>query len=144
MARKATKFENVRKADQLGAGFLANVILTSHKDAAKKLAGLVKLLEAGRSVSLGQFSIDTLLIDGYTTPWEALTAGSTSVVRKRTEGKTFETWMKGVDIACNYLCGVSIHDLPDCSFLDWYEDGDTPREAARRAIRLAKCEGDLD
>ena len=66
------KLQNYRKAEQLGCGFLANVILTSHQNPARKLRGLVRLLEAGRQVTLGSFSIDTLLLDGELIAWKSL------------------------------------------------------------------------
>lgn len=51
--------------------------------------------------------------------------------------KTFEEWMKAVDAHCVAQLGLSVHDLPDCCFADWYEDGIGPKSAARKAIRMA-------
>ncbi len=47
----------------------------------------------------------------------------------------YEVWMSRVDAACEKIAGVSIHDLPDCCYADWHEEGLTPAQAARRAIR---------
>ena len=49
--------------------------------------------------------------------------------------KTFEQWMLDVDQAVLSKAGVSVHDLPDCPFMDWYEDGKTAKGAASRAIK---------
>ena len=47
---------------------------------------------------------------------------------------TFQQWMQAVDDATYRIAGVSIHDLPDCSFRDWYTDEMSPTEAAREAL----------
>jgi len=54
----------LRDAEDKGASFLANVILTNHRGVNRKLRGLVNLLNAGHQVSVAQFSIDLLTIDG--------------------------------------------------------------------------------
>lgn len=59
-----TKVELLREADRLGASFLANVIFTGCGHPAKKLAGLVELLNAGHQVSTQQFEMFKLCIDG--------------------------------------------------------------------------------
>ena len=46
----------------------------------------------------------------------------------------FETWMQKVDSAVIRLAGVSVHDLADQFFYDWFEDGITPAQAARLAL----------
>lgn len=66
------KMEAYQAAQSLGAGFIANVILTQHRNPSAKLNGLVELLKAGHEVRTAQFSIDTLLIDGYERGWEVL------------------------------------------------------------------------
>jgi hypothetical protein len=43
--------------------------------------------------------------------------------------------MKSVDAACGKLAGLSIHDLADFCYRDWYEDGMSPVSAAKKAIR---------
>ena len=57
--------------------------------------------------------------------------------------QTFAAWMAMADAAClaisgQYSRGNSIHDLPDCPFRDWFDDGVSPKSAAHRAIRNAK------
>jgi hypothetical protein len=52
-----------------GASFVANVVLTQHKNAAVRLKGLAKLAQAGREISQPGYDIDTLWIDGYTYSW---------------------------------------------------------------------------
>ena len=48
---------------------------------------------------------------------------------------TFEEWMAEVDHFCYAKAGLSIYDLPDCCFRDWYDDGMSPRRAAADALR---------
>jgi len=33
--------------------------------------------------------------------------------------------------------GVSVYDLPDCAYHDWYDDGVTAEQAAQRALEAA-------
>ena len=47
----------------------------------------------------------------------------------------FEEWMRKVDIWVGVIAGLSVYDLDDCLFADWFEDGVPVRTAARRAIR---------
>jgi hypothetical protein len=53
----------------------------------------------------------------------------------------FDTWMKQVDRAVSAKTGVSVHDLPDCSFRDWYDQGVSASSAAARCVKAAKSEG---
>jgi len=48
---------------------------------------------------------------------------------------TFEQWMKSVDAILVNSIGISSADLPDCCYLDWYDDGISAKSAARRAVR---------
>jgi hypothetical protein len=48
---------------------------------------------------------------------------------------TFEEWMRAVDQAVQMKVGLSVHDLADAPFRDWYDDGVSTTTAARRAIR---------
>jgi hypothetical protein len=57
--------------------------------------------------------------------------------RDKPERMTFETWMHAVDVAVEHRAGVSVHDLPDCCFRDWYEDDVPPVTAAKRALEEA-------
>jgi hypothetical protein len=50
----------------------------------------------------------------------------------------FDTWMKLVDKAVYARLGCSVHDLPDCCYRDWYDQGDRALTAARKAIRVAE------
>lgn len=52
----------------------------------------------------------------------------------RTAKQTFESWMAGVDKAVLKKAFVSVHDLADMPFRDWYEDGITPSQAARLTL----------
>jgi len=50
--------------------------------------------------------------------------------------RSFEEWMAAVDALISYaLAGLNSSDLPDCCYLDWYDDGVTPKGAAKRALR---------
>jgi len=51
--------------------------------------------------------------------------------------KSFEQWFAEVDAACRAKYGVSVNDLPDCPFSDWYADGKTPKGAASKAWKMA-------
>lgn len=50
---------------------------------------------------------------------------------------TFENWMRRVDAVVTARAGVSVHDLPDMSFRDWYDEGITPGQAARLVLEDA-------
>ena len=51
---------------------------------------------------------------------------------------TFEKWMKQVNAKIASRCGgLDSEDLPDVCYSDFYEDGLTPTQAAREAIRYA-------
>jgi hypothetical protein len=66
--------ERVAKIQTYGqdASFVANVILTCHKNRARKLKGALALLQAGHTLRIGQFYIDILLVDDKMTSWEFL------------------------------------------------------------------------
>lgn len=69
-----TKMEAYKFLQDRGAGFVANVVLCQHSNAAKKLKALAGLVEKGHAVCLAAFSIDNLLVDGYHVTWNALLA----------------------------------------------------------------------
>lgn len=54
----------------------------------------------------------------------------------------FALWMADVNDEVEKLLGLSVYDLPDCCYRDWFEDGMSPSAAARKAIRYAKAEAD--
>lgn len=47
---------------------------------------------------------------------------------------TFQQWMRAVDSEVYALAGVSVHDLADQTFRDWYDDEIEPSEAAEMAL----------
>lgn len=57
--------------------------------------------------------------------------------KRRNPRLSFEAWMREVDAAVSRRMGLSVYDLPDVPFRDWYDDGTSPRSAAARAIRAA-------
>jgi len=50
----------------------ANLIMLWHARPAKKLRGMLRLVEAGHTVTTARFALDVLLIDGKRAPWSAL------------------------------------------------------------------------
>lgn len=52
--------------------------------------------------------------------------------------ETYEEWLKKVDAEVVRRVGLSVHDLPDCPFRDWYDDKVSPKTAAGRAIKRAE------
>ena len=53
----------------------------------------------------------------------------------------FERWMNEVDGWVFDLSGVSVHDLSDCCFRDWYNDEVSAEGAAIRALQYAGFSG---
>jgi hypothetical protein len=51
--------------------------------------------------------------------------------------RSYDEWYALAEKACLALCGLSLSDLPDVCFMDWYEDGVSPAACAKRAIRNA-------
>jgi hypothetical protein len=47
----------------------------------------------------------------------------------------FDSWMAAVDRAVQARGGLSVHDLADQPFADWYEDGITPKQAATLTLQ---------
>ena len=70
------KIEAYNEAQKFGAeaGFVANVVINHHRNAARKLKGLVEILKAGHDVRTAQFGLDILMIDGTRQGWEVLEA----------------------------------------------------------------------
>jgi len=51
---------------------------------------------------------------------------------------TFQGWKAAVDQRlATQLCGLDSSDLPDCPYYDWYDQGVTVAQAARKAINAA-------
>ena len=48
---------------------------------------------------------------------------------------SFEQWKKAADEICWQKYGCSLDDLADCCYMDWYEDGVSPKVAVSRAIK---------
>ena len=56
----------------------------------------------------------------------------------------YQAWMKRVDVWSWRLAGCSSSDMADVCYSDMYEDGFTPKQAARRAVRNEMGEDDYD
>ena len=52
------------------------------------------------------------------------------------EKPTLETWLQQVDQLVQRFVGISVYDLADPPYRCWYEDGMSPRAAARAWIRF--------
>ena len=57
-----------------------------------------------------------------------------------TRRKSFDEWLHAVDAQVQARVGVSYLDLPDYCYADAYDDGRSPSEVARAAIRAAQGE----
>lgn len=53
---------------------------------------------------------------------------------------TFDQWMQRVDAHVQNVLGLSVYDLPDCPFSDWYEEYMPPERAAKKAIAASDSE----
>ena len=51
-----------------------------------------------------------------------------------TKHQELDRWLTKVDKHVQEIAGISVWDLPDCPFADWYEDGFSPWEAAVSAL----------
>ena len=47
---------------------------------------------------------------------------------------SFEKWLENLDVLCDKVTGMSIHDLPDQCYMDWYEDGLTTKQALKLVL----------
>jgi hypothetical protein len=56
----------------------------------------------------------------------------------------FKKWMNDVDAAVSATAFVSVYDLPDQPFRDWFDDGMSAEEAARTALEDADYDFDDD
>jgi hypothetical protein len=54
------------------------------------------------------------------------------------QSMSFGDWTTELDKAVQAMVGCSLADLPDVCYADWFEDGVSPKSAARRAIRAAR------
>lgn len=69
-----TRRDAYTRAQQAGpeAAFVANVVLCHHPRAARRLRGLVALLDQGHDVRCAPHALDVLLVDGAVMPWSRL------------------------------------------------------------------------
>lgn len=59
------------------------------------------------------------------------------MVADRVGDMLFNKWMAEANGHVLRLTGVSIYELPDCTFRDWFDDGVSPKEAAEYALEEA-------
>ena len=55
-------------------------------------------------------------------------------------GYTFDAWLDEVDKQFTARMGLSIHDVEDMPFDDWYTSGISPSLATTMAIKVTKDE----
>jgi hypothetical protein len=85
-----------------------------------------------------QAIVEDILRSNPGLPREAAIKIATRVsTRYLANSKSFDEWMQDVDDAVQAKVGLSIHDLEDQPFTDWYEDGVTAASAARRALQYS-------
>ena len=60
----------------------------------------------------------------------------------KTEKVSFETWMERVDKFVYLSCGLSVDDLNECCYADWYDDGMGAGRAAKKAMKYSGAELD--
>ena len=54
-----------------------------------------------------------------------------------TDQPTFDQWMSRIDRLVSRVIGLSIYDLDDCRYRDWYDERIRPIHAANRALKHA-------
>jgi hypothetical protein len=55
-------------------------------------------------------------------------------------GDAFDRWRAEVDAEVSRRVGIGLDDLPDCPTANWFDEGLTPKQAARAAIANASDE----
>lgn len=58
--------------------------------------------------------------------------------KQHPEDQGFDSWKERVDLEIVRMSGVSLEDLPDVLYHDWYDEGYTPKEAAIEAIAYSQ------
>ena len=58
-------------------------------------------------------------------------------IMKDEDHSTFDEWMKRCDMILMRTRGMSVHDLPDCTYRDWYDDRVKPIFAVNKALSEA-------
>lgn len=71
---KSEAIRRLNSHNSTSVRWIANVVMTSHKDSAKKLKALCGLLDEGYEISSQQFDMPDkgILIDGYFFNWESI------------------------------------------------------------------------
>ncbi len=53
------------------------------------------------------------------------------------DNPSFDEWMSRINRLIEHFHGLSVYDLPDCNYKDWYVSRLRPVWAAQRAIKNA-------
>jgi len=57
---------------------------------------------------------------------------------KQRPSDRFAEWFKDIDSILEANYGLSVNDLPDCCFRDWFDHGVSVATAAKRVMRNAQ------
>lgn len=50
---------------------------------------------------------------------------------------TYDAWFKKACMCAAMLYNISLYDINDYPYHDWYNDGTSPKGAAMRAVKMA-------
>lgn len=64
-------------------------------------------------------------------------------IDKAKDKLAFKRWMAEVDRVVEDEVGMSVHELPDCTYRDWFDDETDAEEAAYMALEQAGWRDDL-
>ena len=53
------------------------------------------------------------------------------------DNPTFDQWMDRIDRVISKYRGISVYDLEDCPFTEWYDNRIRPIKAANKALKRA-------
>lgn len=56
---------------------------------------------------------------------------------KRKTYTSFETWYAAAEVVAKREIGVSLEDIADCPYRDWYEYGLSPKQSVAKARKRA-------
>ncbi len=51
--------------------------------------------------------------------------------------QSYKDWFRAVNAWVEAIAGCVVMDLADCPFYDWWEDGVSPKVAAKRALEAS-------
>ena len=106
------------------------VTVVADEDPAYGRLGTVKSINEDETISVDLDEGNTRKFQSYEL---SLVASDTGIFT--TEARmSFEDWMRKVDQAVGAKTGLSVYDLADMPYRDWYDSGMSPSSAAKRAL----------